>query len=168
MVPGMTDDAAPTRRAALARLVTGAITVIGSAFAAVFGVFAANPAARASGARWVRAGVLDDLEPELPHPLTVTVPKVHGWYRARAPRVVFVSWTGEEGEGAVQALSATCSHLGCGVRWDAAAGQFKCPCHGGTYDKQGQVVAGPPPRALERLPVRIETEGETRHVMVAV
>ena len=42
------------------------------------------------------------------------------------------------------ALSTTCSHLGCGVSWNAARNAFLCPCHGGVYGPEGAVVAGPP------------------------
>jgi menaquinol-cytochrome c reductase iron-sulfur subunit len=31
-----------------------------------------------------------------------------------------------------------------------------CPCHGGVYYKDGSVAAGPPPRPLERYPVRVQ------------
>lgn len=51
------------------------------------------------------------------------------------------------------ALSTTCTHLGCGVSWDAARKQFLCPCHGGVYGPGGAVVSGPPPRPLTRLPL---------------
>ena len=30
------------------------------------------------------------------------------------------------------------------------AGGFVCPCHGGAYDQEGNRVAGPPVRALDR------------------
>ena len=51
------------------------------------------------------------------------------------------------------ALVTTCSHLGCGVSWDRGRNAFLCPCHGGVYGPDGAVLAGPPPRALSRLPV---------------
>jgi len=51
------------------------------------------------------------------------------------------------------ALGTTCSHLGCGVSWNAARGAFLCPCHGGVYGPGGEVLAGPPPRPLTRLPL---------------
>lgn len=53
------------------------------------------------------------------------------------------------------AYSVNCSHLGCPVRWEAQAKLFMCPCHGGMYYQNGAVVAGPPPRALTRYPVRV-------------
>ena len=33
---------------------------------------------------------------------------------------------------------------------------IECPCHGGVYDLEGRVVAGPPPRALDELPTRLD------------
>jgi Rieske Fe-S protein len=51
------------------------------------------------------------------------------------------------------ALSTTCSHLGCGVAWNASRNAFLCPCHGGVYGPDGAVLAGPPPKPLTRLPL---------------
>ena len=59
------------------------------------------------------------------------------------------------------AYSATCTHLGCRVAWVPENSHYKCPCHGGTFSRDGQVVAGPPPHGLTRLPVRLNsTTGE--------
>ncbi len=58
--------------------------------------------------------------------------------------------------GAVFALSPVCTHLGCLVDWSAHKSAFLCPCHGGKYDIEGRVVAGPPPEPLTRLPLKIE------------
>jgi cytochrome b6-f complex iron-sulfur subunit len=57
-----------------------------------------------------------------------------------------------------RAFSAVCTHLGCLVRWDEPRQQFLCPCHAAAFDKNGQVVSGPPPRALPEYVVR-EIEG---------
>jgi thiosulfate dehydrogenase (quinone) large subunit len=58
------------------------------------------------------------------------------------------------------AFSAVCTHAGCGVGYDQANEQFICPCHGGTYDaKTGQVLAGPPPTPLPKIPVTV-TDGK--------
>jgi cytochrome b6-f complex iron-sulfur subunit len=56
------------------------------------------------------------------------------------------------------ALSSVCTHLGCLVSWHRSREKFLCPCHRGQYDIQGQVVAGPPPAPLARLPVKIESD----------
>ena len=56
----------------------------------------------------------------------------------------------------VRVLSATCTHARCTVAWQLSSRQFRCPCHRGTYDSDGTVVSGPPPRALDRLRVVVE------------
>ena len=53
-------------------------------------------------------------------------------------------------------FSSACPHLGCSVSWDAPTKRFKCACHGGAFDLDGNVVAGPPPSPLPRLPWKIE------------
>ena len=56
------------------------------------------------------------------------------------------------------ALSSRCMHLGCPVRYVAAAERFICPCHGGVYDFRGMVAGGPPVRPLDRFYTR-ESDG---------
>ena len=79
-----------------------------------------------------------------------------------------------DGKPSFTILSNRCAHLGCPVqpngpvfdkdakeerRDDGSevkliptlpAGGFGCPCHGGSYDTEGNRVAGPPVRALDR------------------
>lgn len=55
----------------------------------------------------------------------------------------------------VTALSLVCTHLGCIVQWQPGKEQFYCACHTGYYDRDGDVVSGPPPLPLDRLPVRL-------------
>lgn len=60
-------------------------------------------------------------------------------------------------DGAVQAYAARCTHLGC--RLDRVVdGVVVCPCHGSRYDAEGQVLAGPATRALQRLRVTPDTQ----------
>jgi menaquinol-cytochrome c reductase iron-sulfur subunit len=51
----------------------------------------------------------------------------------------------------VIAISSRCVHVGCPVRYVAAAQTFVCPCHGGVYDFRGIRTGGPPPRPLDRF-----------------
>jgi cytochrome b6-f complex iron-sulfur subunit len=55
----------------------------------------------------------------------------------------------------LRALSTVCPHLGCRVRWEAADKKFVCPCHNAAFDQEGKVVAGPPPRPLDRYEVEV-------------
>lgn len=60
--------------------------------------------------------------------------------------------------GGVVGYSAICTHAGCVVvGWKRAEHQFLCPCHGSIYDPAagGRVIAGPAPRPLPALPLRI-------------
>jgi Rieske Fe-S protein len=51
----------------------------------------------------------------------------------------------------VIAISSRCVHVGCPVRYVAAARSFVCPCHGGVYNFIGERTGGPPPRPLDRF-----------------
>lgn len=59
-------------------------------------------------------------------------------------------------DGGITAISAICTHLGCLVGFNRLKSQFICPCHGGVYDMEGNVLSGPPPKPLNRLPVKVE------------
>ena len=64
-------------------------------------------------------------------------------------------WRRPDADGVV-VYNATCTHLGCTVHWDERKGLFLCACHGGMFDINGQVKAGPPPRPLDRHKFRVE------------
>jgi len=53
-----------------------------------------------------------------------------------------------------KAFSAVCTHLNCTVQYRESRRDIWCACHNGTYNLNGQVVSGPPPRPLEELVCR--------------
>ncbi len=55
----------------------------------------------------------------------------------------------------VKAFSAVCTHLGCLVDWDTKKRSILCPCHAGTFDVNGHVVSGPPPKPLPEHAVKV-------------
>ncbi len=58
---------------------------------------------------------------------------------------------------AFYALSATCTHMNiCEVEWSPERQQLVCPCHGGIFDLNGNVVEGPPRIPLARYAVKVE------------
>ena len=59
-------------------------------------------------------------------------------------------------DGGFLALYRKCTHLGCSVPWEAAQGEFMCPCHASAFDARGDVLNPPAPRALDLFPVIIE------------
>ena len=83
-----------------------------------------------------------------------------------------------QGQPSFTIVSNRCAHLGCPVQPNGPvqeeqrkevdeakgkvvltpmipAGGFGCPCHGGQYDPEGNVTAGPPVRALDRYEYEI-------------
>lgn len=56
-------------------------------------------------------------------------------------------------EGKLKAFSAVCTHLDCTVQYVPGEKHILCACHDGKYDLNGQVISGPPPRALEEFDV---------------
>jgi Rieske Fe-S protein len=56
--------------------------------------------------------------------------------------------------GEFKAYEQKCTHLSCSVFYKPGTGVIYCPCHEGSFDaKTGNVLAGPPPRALPSLEV---------------
>lgn len=53
------------------------------------------------------------------------------------------------------AYSAVCTHQGCTVAYKN--GELACPCHGSVFDpaKGAEVVAGPAPRPLPKIPIKV-------------
>lgn len=74
-------------------------------------------------------------------------------YQTPDGRTVNITRRGTDGTAAdFIALSSTCPHLGCQVRWEGQNNRYFCPCHNGTFDAQGTATGGPPFDAGLSLP----------------
>jgi len=51
--------------------------------------------------------------------------------------------------GALNAVSATCSHMGCPLGWNSVDRTWDCSCHGSRFAADGRVIHGPAVTALE-------------------
>jgi Rieske Fe-S protein len=90
--------------------------------------------------------------------------------RYRGPSGETINITRRSREGNADdfiALSSTCPHLGCQVRWEAQNNRFFCPCHNGVFDPSGKATAGPPGEAGQSLG-RYELKVENGLLMIAV
>lgn len=58
------------------------------------------------------------------------------------------------GASGFKAFSASCTHLGCLVKWDRENQELICPCHAAVFDADGRVVSGPPPSPLPAYKVK--------------
>ena len=73
-------------------------------------------------------------------------------YRGPAGETINITRRGRDGDANdFIALSSTCPHLGCQVRWEAQNNRFFCPCHNGVFDPSGVAIAGPPGEAGQSL-----------------
>ena len=57
-------------------------------------------------------------------------------------------------ESGVMALYKVCTHLGCLYNWSDQENKFICPCHGYQFQSDGQYLAGPAPRSLDRFVIQ--------------
>jgi len=55
----------------------------------------------------------------------------------------------------IVALSAVCTHVRCILGFDRERRILVCPCHDGRFDLAGNVISGPPPRALPSYTVSV-------------
>jgi Rieske Fe-S protein len=141
------------RRRFLSRALAVIQTAMGATVAFVMGRTVVGPAFGARRTNWWPAATMSDLIDGEPTPVTIRRAQMDGYRQTVDREVVFLIKNNDK----VTALSSTCTHLGCRVAWDAKAALLKCPCHGGTYDRNGVVKAGPPPAPLAALATRIES-----------
>ena len=65
----------------------------------------------------------------------------------------------EDASQQLRALSAKCTHEGCTVQFVPGESVIWCACHNGRFDLDGRVLAGPPPRPLDRFTAAREADG---------
>jgi menaquinol-cytochrome c reductase iron-sulfur subunit len=119
--------------------------------------FAVAPMFDAPEETWEGVGPLDGFDPEGYTPVVITIRdgigeagKTTVYVRQGNPEI-----NPEESPEEYIAISTRCAHLGCPVRFVQASSTFICPCHGGVYDFEGQVIGGPPVRPLDRFQTRV-------------
>jgi menaquinol-cytochrome c reductase iron-sulfur subunit len=131
---------------------------IGGLIGAVMGIpsiiYVIGPALRkAASQEWIRLGSVSKVEQGVPTLFKARLKKQSGWI-VNEEELSFYIYS-EDGRDFI-ALSNICTHLGCRVRWIGSQSEFFCPCHNAAFDKQGEVISGPPPRPLDRFEVKVE------------
>ena len=140
-VPGAFEGETVSRRRFMTSSATVAGMIAGAAFTLPALGFAIGPVFDQASATWQDIGPLERFTDETYVPVVITIepgvgeagkslayvrrhnPSVDGQVKDRYDRVV--------------ALSSRCVHVGCPVRFVAAASSFVCPCHSGVYDVRG-------------------------------
>ncbi len=117
--------------------------------------FALGPVFDRTAATWQEIGPLSRFSDSTYTPIVITIEPGLG---AAGSSLAYVRRHSLDIDGPLKddydrvvAISSRCAHVGCPVRFVAAASSFVCPCHGGVYNFRGIRVGGPPPRPLDRF-----------------
>ncbi len=139
------------------RIATWAIGgLIGAAMAIPAIAYIVGPALeRTKAGKWSQLGAASKVELGTPTLFKVKFERQTGWIVDQREISLYILT--DNGRDFV-AMSNICTHLACRVRWIADREQFFCPCHNGVFDKEGNVLSGPPPRALDRYEVKVEDD----------
>jgi menaquinol-cytochrome c reductase iron-sulfur subunit len=158
-VPGAFDGETITRRRLMNLWANGAGAVATAAFTLPALGFAIAPIFKRQAWTWQAVGTEADFTDTTYQTKVITITPGIGeagnsiaYVRKRNPAI---DKEPEDQYNHYVALSDRCMHLGCSVRYVAAAERFICPCHGGVYDFRGMVAGGPPVRPLDRFYTRV-------------
>ena len=86
---------------------------------------------------------------DLSNPANSALNNVGGYIYSNGVIVTRISTT----DSGFVALAQACTHQGCTIAYSAGSQTFVCPCHGGTYNLNGNVVSGPPPGPVTRYTI---------------
>jgi menaquinol-cytochrome c reductase iron-sulfur subunit len=148
----LNDPLDPSRRSWLARSIQTFGAFIVGVLGWTGGRYFTAPAYEKKTEEWTEIGYVDEFPAGTPLKVEVVRRERDGWMITRGRAAV---WIYRKTDGAFVAYDPHCTHLGCPFRWDESSSQFLCPCHNGVYDREGRNVSGPPPRPLDRFPIKI-------------
>jgi menaquinol-cytochrome c reductase iron-sulfur subunit len=106
---------------------------------------------RSAQGRSIRVATLDALPDNgTPAQFPVIADRTDAWNRYPAEPIgaVYLRRSGEK----IECFSAICPHAGCFVGFNAAAKQFRCPCHTSAFELDGtRIEPSPSPRNMDTL-----------------
>jgi len=173
-------DADPASRR---RFIIGSFAIIGAIAASLvypIARYLLYPLSKGLPKLWTKLQTSQELVEDKPVFVTYKVHRIEGYLEESIPKGVWLirpsnSLTGKiatrkntlrftdvgwaNREDGIVAFTPKCPHLGCNVHWSSDEDAFLCPCHGSRFSLDGRVIAGPAPRGLDTLPVRLKNEG---------
>jgi menaquinol-cytochrome c reductase iron-sulfur subunit len=142
-----------TRRNFLCKALIG----LGAILVALIGIpvsgFVLSPVFRKKEQRWVSVAWEEDLKLDGLQELRYSIIKQDAWLKVNAKKSAYI--LRKEGNDYV-VVSSVCTHLGCSVHLNSQKNEFMCPCHGGRFDTNGNVLGGPPSKPLIHLKTKVE------------
>ena len=146
-----------SRRRFLKRVTFGLGAATALALGGVLASATIGPSIRKTPKQWLRLGGLEEFAPGQVKTISVRYEVTDGFYRSQKIQPVMIYRSSDSDELVV--YNSRCTHLGCTVHWDETKQIFLCACHGGAFDLNGSVKAGPPPRPLDRHAIKVD-EGD--------
>lgn len=128
----------------------GGLIVLGLAVPS--SIYVLSPLWKRNEEEWVEIADVAQIPKGEPTKIDYTRRKKDGWVTIEERASVWVV-TADGQEFTV--FDPRCTHLGCPYRWEANKHQFLCPCHNGIFSVDGAVLAGPPPRPLDRFASKV-------------
>ena len=104
---------------------------------------------------WIPLGPLDAYPLDHPTLFSYTRSKINGWEKTVNSYGAYVWRYGKE-DSEVKVYSNMCTHLSCRVTWTEDTNIYLCPCHDARFNKEGEVVAGPPPEPMYEFETKVE------------
>jgi menaquinol-cytochrome c reductase iron-sulfur subunit len=141
------------RRTFMSAFIAAAGGLISAAIGLPAVAYIVGPALQRVAGNWIQLGAIAKVESGVPTLFKTNIERQTGWIVEQQEISAYVLT--DDGRSYV-AMSNVCTHLGCRVRWIADQQIFFCPCHNGVFDKNGEVISGPPPRALDRYETKVE------------
>jgi menaquinol-cytochrome c reductase iron-sulfur subunit len=140
------------RRRFFVRVIAGIHATMGATLAFILGGAVLAPSFRRRDESWLHAASLDAIRDNEPLAVTLRVARQDGYSQVVDRKVIYLLRQGDQ----VRAMGSTCTHLGCRTTYDRPNKRIICPCHGGVYDLDGNVVSGPPPAPLPPVQTRVD------------
>ena len=148
------DTLGTTRRGFFNRIMAAIGGLVGIGIAAPLIGYGILPALRKEETGWFKVEEAEAFELNKPKLVPVTPLSPKDWPEEPVKQAVYVV---KKEDGQFVLFDIHCTHVGCPVHWNDKAQRFFSPCHGGVFDIEGKVLAGPPPRPLDRYEVKIES-----------
>jgi succinate dehydrogenase / fumarate reductase iron-sulfur subunit len=143
-----------SRRRFLKRVTYGLGTATALVLGGVLASATIGPSIRRASKRWMRLGSIEAFAPGKVKTISIEYEVIDGFYKSRKIKPVMVYRAPDSNSLVV--YDSRCTHLGCTVHWDDTKQMFMCACHGGAFDRDGNVKAGPPPRPLDKHNIKVE------------
>ncbi|MFC2064642.1 ubiquinol-cytochrome c reductase iron-sulfur subunit [Chloroflexota bacterium] len=134
-----------------------AIAGIGGLIGITYGLpaiaYIVGPAAKQGSSDWIELGSVNKIELNTPTLFKTVIETQTGWIKTQEEISAYVL---TENDQDYLVMSNICTHLGCRVRWIEEQDYFFCPCHNGSFSRDGEVTGGPPPKPLDQFENKVE------------